>query len=81
MKNYLDFKSEYPYRDTKRKIQNDLKSDIKELEYCINAIEPQIAAKKNGWLYGIKYWNRDLNELKTELEYCNQLLTEIKCKI
>ena len=77
MQNYLDFKSEYPYRDTKRKIQNDLNRDIKELEYRINAIEPQIEAKGYGYLYGVTYWNRDLNEIKTELEYCNQLLTEI----
>jgi hypothetical protein len=76
--NYQIFKSEYPYRDTKRKIQNDLNSDIRELVYRINAIEPQIKAKGIGYLYGTMYTNRDLNELKKELEFTNQLLKETK---
>jgi len=74
---YLKFKSEYPYRDTKRKIQNDLRSDRKELEYCIDAIEPQIKLKGNARLYGELYGMRELSELKRELEYINQLLKEI----
>lgn len=76
MQNYLTFKSEYPYRDTSRKVQNDLKSDIKELEYCIDAIEPQIKEKGCGWLYGVKHFRRDLEQIKTELEYSKQLLKE-----
>ncbi len=74
--NYSTFKSEYPYRDTKRKIQNDLKSDIKELEYRIEAIEPQIKAKGYGYLYGVSYWTSDLNKIKQELNFTNQLLKE-----
>ena len=76
--NYSTFKSEYPYRDTKRKIQNDLKSDIKELEYRIDAIEPQIDKKGFGYLYGIMYTINELNELKQELNFTNQLLKENK---
>lgn len=75
---YLTFKNEYPYRDTKRKIQNDLNSDVKELEYRINAVEPQIKAKGFGYLYGEVYRVKELNELKTELKFTNQLLKETK---
>ena len=75
---YSTFKSEYPYRDTKRKIQNDLKSDIKELEYRIDAIEPQIKVKGFGWLYGELYFKKDLNVIQQELNFTNQLLKETK---
>lgn len=74
---YFTFKQLYPYRDTRRKIQNDLKSDVTELEYRINAVEPQIKLRGSGRLYGELYTTRELNELKRELEYTNQLLKEI----
>jgi hypothetical protein len=76
MENYSVFKSEYPYRDTKRKLQNDLKSDVRELEYRINSVEPQIKAKGYAYLYGEVYRIKELNELKTELKFTNQLLKE-----
>lgn len=81
---YLEFKNEYLRlcemfgRDTKRKTMNDLKSDVKELEYRIDAIEPQVFAKGYGYLYGERHTNTTLRELKTELEFTNKLLTEIK---
>jgi len=74
---YLTFKQLYPYRDTKRKIINDLKSDIKELEYRINAVKPQIENKGFAHLYGEVYRVKDLRELESELEYTNKLITEI----
>lgn len=74
---YLTFKQLYPYRDTKRKIINDLKSDIKELEYRIEAIEPQIETKGFAHLYGEIYRVKDLNEIKRELKYTNKLITEL----
>jgi hypothetical protein len=74
---YLTFKQLYPYRDTKRKIQNDLNSDIKELEYRINAIEPQIELRGSARLYGELYGNRALSELKRELKFTKQLLKEL----
>ncbi len=74
---YLKFKQMYPYRDTRRKVQNDLNSDIKELEYRINAVEPQIKLRGIGRLYGELYTTIELNELKRELEYTKQLLKEI----
>lgn len=80
---YVNFKNDYLRlcnefgRDTKRKIANDLKSDVKELEYRIDAIEPQVKAKGYGYLYGERHNNTTLRELKNELEFTNKLLTEI----
>ena len=78
MENYQTFKSEYPYRDTKRKVQNDLNSDVKELEYKIEAIDSQIKVKGFARLYGEVYFTRDLNVIQQELKFTNQLLKETK---
>ena len=75
---YSIFKSEYPYRDTKRKILNDLKSDIKELEYRIEAIDSQIKVKGVAWLYGELYFKKDLKVIQQELNFTNQLLKETR---
>lgn len=86
MDNYLKFKSEYLRlckkfgRDTNRKIKNDLKNDAKELQYQIDSLEPRL---ETGlvymvYLYGILHTKGDLYRIKSELEYTNQLLTEIK---
>lgn len=83
MRNYLEFKSEYLRlaekfgRDTNRKIKNDLKSDVKELQYQIDSLETRLELKPMVYLYGILHTKRDLYRIKTELEYTNQLLTEI----
>jgi hypothetical protein len=80
---YLEFKAEYLElcekfgRDTKRKIANDLKKDIKELEYRIEYLEPQIRLKGVARMYGVLYGQRDLKQIKTELENSKQLLNEI----
>ena len=82
--NYLDFKNEYLRlcekfeRNTNRKIKNDLKNDAKELQYRIDAIEPQIKRKCFGYLYGELHKRITLNRIKTELKFTNQLLTEIQ---
>jgi hypothetical protein len=80
---YLNFKNEYLNlcarfdRDTKRKIKNDLNSDVIELQYQINAIEPQVKAKGYGYLYGEPHSGVTLRKIKLDLEYTKQLLTEI----
>jgi hypothetical protein len=84
MGNYLEFKSEYLRlcekfgRDTNRKIKNDLKNDAKELQYQIDSIESRLEVKPMVYLYGILHTRGDLYRIKSELEYTNQLLTEIK---
>ena len=80
---YSIFKSEYLNlctrfgRDTKRKIANDLKSDVKELEYQIASLEPRLNVDPRVWLYGELHSKRDLHRIKTELQFSKQLLTEI----
>ena len=81
--NYETFKTEYLDlskrfgRDTNRKIANDLKNDVKELEYQIASLEPRLELKPCVYLYGIMHTMRDLYRIKSELEYTKQLLTEI----
>lgn len=81
---YLEFKNEFLRlcdmfgRNTKRKIANDLKSDVTELEYQIKYIEPQVKAKGYGYLYGELHNDATLRMLKDELKFTNKLLTEIK---
>ena len=80
---YQVFKSEYLYlcsrhgRDTNRKIANDLKKDIKELEYRIEYLQPKIKEKGYARMYGDVYTPMHLREMQTELEFSKQLLTEI----
>lgn len=64
-------------RDTKTKIKNDLKKGIKELEYRIEYIQPQIKQKGYARMYGDVYTPMHLKEMQTELEFSKQLLTEI----
>lgn len=81
---YLNFKSEYLRlcekfgRDTSRKIANDLRKDIIELEYRINAIEPVLRLKPFTYLYGEKCTLSTLEVMQTELEFTKQLLHETK---
>ncbi len=81
---YLEFKKEYLRlceifgRDTKRKIKNDLKNDVKELEYRIESIKPRLAVKACIYLYGELHTKRDLFRYEQELKFTNQLITEIK---
>ena len=80
---YSNFKSEYLDlcarfgRDTKRKVMNDLKSDVKELEYQIASLEPRLSVKPFAYLYGEIHSNVTLRKIKTELQFSKQLLTEI----
>lgn len=79
---YSKFKSEYLDlcarfgRDTKRKVMNDLKNDVKELEYQITSLEPRLEVDPRVWLHGILHSKRDLHRIKTELQFTKQLLTE-----
>lgn len=81
---YLEFKNEYLRlcakfgRDTNRKIKNDLKNDVKELQYQIDSLESRLEVKPMVYLYGILHTKGDLYRIKSELEYTKQLLTEIK---
>lgn len=81
---YLEFKKEYLRlcetfgRDTKRKIKNDLKNDVKELEYRIESIKPRLAVNVCVYLYGELHTKRDLFRYEQELKFTNQLITEIK---
>lgn len=80
---YEKFKQEYLSlserfgRDTKRKITNDLKSDVKELEYQIASLEPRLELKPIVYLYGIMHTIGDLYRIKSELKYTKQLITEL----
>jgi hypothetical protein len=80
---YSKFKSEYLNlcarfgRDTKRKIANDLKSDVKELEYQIASLEPRLEVNPTAYLYGELHTRTKLRKIKTELQFSKQLLTEI----
>ena len=82
--NYSNFKSEYLRiadkfgRDTNRKIINDLKKDVAELQYQIDSLEPRLEANPRVYLYGIVHSIGDLYRIKSELEYTKKLLTEIK---
>lgn len=63
--------------DTNRKIKNDLKKGIKELEYRIEYLQPQIEQKGHARMYGDIYTPMHLKQMQTELEFSKQLLTEI----
>lgn len=80
---YQSFKKEYLElcqrfgRDTKRKIKNDLSKDAKELQWRIDYLEPKIESETVAWLYGEIYTHRELREYQLELEYTNQLISEL----
>lgn len=73
---YLDLCQKFG-RDTKRKIKNDLKNDVKELEYRIESIKPRLAVKVCVYLYGELHTKRDLFRYEQELQFTNQLITEL----
>jgi hypothetical protein len=80
---YQEFKNDYLNlckkfgRDTKQKIKNDLKNDVKELEYRIESIKPRLAVKVCVYLYGELHTKRDLLRYERELQFTNQLITEL----
>ncbi len=80
---YQEFKNDYLNlckkfgRDTKRKIKNDLEKDVKELEYRIESIKPRLAVKVCVYLYGELHTKRDLFRYEQELQFTNQLITEL----
>lgn len=81
--NYQNFKEEYLRlckefgRDTKRKIKNDLKKEVEELEYRIEHIKDKLRSFDIAYLYGERYTQRELSILEIELKFTNQLITEI----
>ena len=80
---YQEFKDDYLRlcekfgRDTKRKIKNDLKNDIKELEYRIESIKPRLSVNAFTYLYGELHTKRNLLKYEQELKFTNQLISEL----
>ena len=80
---YQEFKNDYLNlcskfgRDTKRKILNDLKKDVQELTYRIESIKESIITSGYAYLYGEIYTKYDLSMLEQELQFTNQLISEL----
>jgi hypothetical protein len=73
---YLDLCQKFG-RDTKRKIKNDLEKDSRELNYRIDYLKPKIIVGGQAYLYGEIYTKYELSMLEQELQFTNQLITEL----